>query len=104
MQESGVGVRLVVDIHQLPDGGVSVFLRGRERLVAKKFLDGAKIGAVGKQMSGERVTQRMRMQVPVDVGDAHIFLDDAPYGTLGEAPARIVEKDCLRLRPRPTGP
>jgi len=60
-------VRLVVDVHQLANGGMCVFLCGREGLVAKKFLDGAKIGAIGKQMRGERVTQRMRMQVPIDV-------------------------------------
>ena len=87
MRKSGVGVRLVVDVHQLANGGVRVFLRGRERLVPEKFLDGAKISAVSKQMRCERVTQRMRMQIPIDVGDPNIFLDNAPDGTLREAPA-----------------
>ena len=32
-------VRLVVDVHQLANGGMCVFLCGREGLVAKKFLD-----------------------------------------------------------------
>jgi hypothetical protein len=57
MHESGVGVRLVVNIHQLADGSVGVFLSGRERLMAEKFLNGAKISPVGKQMRGEGVTQ-----------------------------------------------
>src|SRR5256885_3718724 len=30
-RESGVRVRLVVNVHQLADGGMGVFLRGRER-------------------------------------------------------------------------
>ena len=33
------------------------------------------------------------MQVPVDVGDANVFFDDAPYGALRKAPARIIEED-----------
>src|SRR5207245_1557234 len=99
MRKSGVGVRLVVDVHQLADGSVRVFLRGGERLMPEEFLDGAKVSAVRKQMRCERVTQRMRMQVPIDIGDAHVFFHDAPDGTLRKAPAQIVEKDSFRVRP-----
>src|SRR5438552_18371782 len=98
MRKSGVGVRLVVDVHQLANGGVRVFLRGRERLVPEKFLNGAKISAVSKQMRRERVTQRMWMQVPIDIGDAHVCFHYAPDGTLRKAPAQIVEKDSFRVR------
>src|SRR5204862_3796677 len=98
MRKSGVGVRLVVDVHQLANGGVRVFLRGRERLVPEKFLNGAKISAVSKQMRRERVTQRMWMQVPIDIGDEHVFFHDAPDGTLRKAPDQIVEKDSFRVR------
>ena len=75
-------VCLVVDVHQLANGSVGVLLRGGERLMAEKLLDGAKIGAIGKEMCGERVTQRMWVQIPIDVGDAHIFFDDASDGAL----------------------
>ena len=67
MQELRVRVRLVVDLHQLADGGVGVLLRGGEGLVAEQFLDGAKVGAVGEQMRREGVAERMRMEIPVDV-------------------------------------
>jgi len=49
---------------------------------AEKLLDGAKVGAIREQMRGERVTQRMWMQIPIDIGHAHVFLDDAPDGAL----------------------
>src|SRR5713101_8501271 len=102
MRKSGVGVCLVVDFHQLADGGVGVFLRGREGLVAEKLLNGAKISPVGEQMRRERVTQRMRMQVPVDVGHANVFLDDTADRALCETPARIIEEYCFRMRVLPT--
>ena len=50
--------------------------------MAEKFLNGAEVGAVREEVRGEGVTHRMRMQVPVDVGDAHVFFDDAPDGAL----------------------
>src|SRR5260370_26965945 len=49
-------------------------------------------------MRREGVTQGVRMQVPVDVGDAHVFFDDAPYGALRKAPARIIEEYRFRMR------
>src|SRR5256885_16218052 len=69
--------------------------------MAEKFLNGAKISTVGEQMRRERVTQRMRMQIPVDVGDANVFFDDAPDGALRKAPAGIIEKDRFGVRPLP---
>src|SRR5260370_17490433 len=61
--------------------------------MAEKLLNRAKIGDIGEPMRREGVTHRMRMQVPVDVGDANVFFDDAPYGALRKAPARIIEED-----------
>src|SRR5258708_22391669 len=43
----------------------------------------------------------MRVQVPVDVGHANVFLDDAPYGALREAAARIIEEHRFSVRPPP---
>ena len=37
----------IVDVHELADGGVGVFLRGGEGLVAEEFLNGAEVGAIG---------------------------------------------------------
>ena len=45
----------VVNIHQLADGGVGVFLRGRKRLVAEKLLNGAQVRPVGEQVRRESV-------------------------------------------------
>jgi hypothetical protein len=52
-----VGMRLVVDIHELADRGVGVLLRGGERLVAKQLLNGAQVSAVGQQMRRKGVAQ-----------------------------------------------
>src|ERR1700682_960005 len=43
----------------------------------------------------------MRVQVPVDVGYANVFLDDAPDGALRQATARIIEEHRFSVRPRP---
>src|SRR6266568_2400227 len=69
--------------------------------MAEKLLNRAKIGAIGEQMRREGVTHRMRMQVPVDVGDANVFFDDAPDGALSKAPARIIEEDGFSVWPPP---
>ena len=50
-------MRLIVDIHELADGGVRVFLRGGKRLVAEEFLNGAEVGTVGEQVGCEGVAQ-----------------------------------------------
>jgi len=96
-----VRVRLVVDVHQLADGSVGIFLCRRERLVAEKFLNGAEVSSVSQQMRRERVAQRMRMQVPVDIGDANVFFDDSPDGALREPAARIIKEDRFGVRPLP---
>src|ERR1700694_1975251 len=43
----------------------------------------------------------MRVQVPVDVGYANVFLDDAPDGALRQATARIIEEERFSVRPSP---
>src|SRR6266568_7902620 len=101
MHPSSVRVRLVVDVHQLADGSMGVFLRRRKRLVAEKFLNSAEVRTVGEQMRRKGVAQRVRMQVTVAVGDVNIFLDDPPNGTLREPAARIIEEDCFGVWPLP---
>ena len=75
-------VGLVVDVHELADGGVGVFLRGGKRLVAEELLDGAKVGAVGEEMRRKSVAQGVWVQVPVHVDDTDVFFDDAANRTL----------------------
>src|SRR5215471_9918611 len=89
----GVGMGFVVDVHELADGGMGVFLRGGKGLVAEKFLDGSEVGAIGEEMRGESVAQRMRVEIPIDVGQARVFFDDAADGTLGEAATGVVEEN-----------
>ena len=97
-ERSGVGVGFVVDVHELADGGVGVFLRGGERLVAEEFLDGAKVSAIGEKMGGEGVAERVRVKVPVDVDETDIFFDDAANGTLGETAAGVIQEDGFGVR------
>ena len=87
----------VVDFHELTDGGMSVFLRRGEGLVAQQFLDSAKIGAVRQKMSGKSMAERMGMQVPIDVGEANVFLDDTSHGALREAASGVVEENGLKM-------
>jgi len=83
-------MRFVVDVHELADGRVSVFLRGGKRLVAEKFLNGAQVGAVGEKMRRKSVAQGVRMQIPIHVDEADVFLDDAADGTLRETTASVI--------------
>ena len=81
---------LVVDRRKLVDGGLRVTLRGGKRYMAEKLLNGAKIGAIGQQVRGERVTKRMGMQVPVDVIEQRIFFHNHVYEAVGEAAAFLI--------------
>src|SRR5690242_1090919 len=92
---SRVGMGFVVDVHQLADGGVRVFLRGGEGLVAEQFLNGAQIRAIGEQVRGKRVAQGMGVQIPIYVDEADVFLDDAAHGALGEAAACVIQENGL---------
>ena len=93
-----MGMGFVVDVHELADGSVGVFLRGGERLVAEEFLDGAEVSAIGEEMGGEGVAERVGVEVPVDVDEANVFFDDAAYGTLGETAAGVIEKYGFGVR------
>src|SRR5258706_7249495 len=95
---SSVRVGFVVDVHQLADGGVRVFLRGGEGLVTEKLLNGAKISAIGEKMRGEGVTQRVRVQIPIHVSQANVFFDDTADGTLRQPTASVIQKDRFTVR------
>ena len=77
---------------------MSIFLCGGKRLVPQQLLNGAQVGAIGEQVRGEGVPQRMRVQIPVHVYQAHVFFDDAADGALRKAPAGVIQKDRFALR------
>ena len=81
-QNSGVRVRFVVNLHQLPDGRVRILLRCRERLMSQQLLNRPEVRAIRQQMRRKRVPQRVRMQVPINVHEPHILLNQAPHRTL----------------------
>src|SRR5438552_2409971 len=89
---------LVVDVHQLADRSVRVFLRGGKRLVAEQLLNGAEIGAISQQVRSKSVAQRMRMQVPVHVGKANVFFYDAPDRPLRQPATSIVQENRFTVR------
>ena len=66
--------------------------------MAEKFLDGAKVGAISEKMCGEGVAERVGVEVPIHVDEANVFLDDAAYGTLGEAASGVIQKDGFGVR------
>ena len=49
----------VVDLDQILDTRLRVPLRGGKRSVSQQFLNRPQVGAVGKQMRGESMTQRI---------------------------------------------
>lgn len=91
-------MRFVVDVHQLADGGVGVFLRGGEGLVAEEFLNCAQIGAIGEEMRGEGVPQGVWVKVPVHIDEADVFFDDAANGALRKAAPSVIEEDGFGVR------
>jgi hypothetical protein len=95
-----VRVGFVVDVHQLANRGVGVFLRGREGLVAEEFLNGAQVRPVGKKMGCEGVSEGVRVQVPVYIDEADIFFDNATDGALRQAAAGVIEKYASVCGPR----
>src|SRR5258708_24168135 len=99
-----VRVCFVVDVHQLANRCVRIFLRSGKRLVAEEFLNGAEVGTVGKQVRGEGVAHRVRMQIPMHVCQANVFFYDATNGALRKAAASVVEEDCFAVRGTATPP
>ncbi len=66
--------------------------------MAQQFLNGAEVRAIGEKMCGECVTQRMRVQVPIDIHETDVFFDDTADGTLGQAAAGEIQKNGFGVR------
>lgn len=80
----GFGMEFVVDFFEMLVGDVGVDLGGGDVGVAEHSLDGAEIGAVHEEVSGEAVAQSVGRNVLGDAGGAGVFLDDAFNGAAGE--------------------
>lgn len=57
---------------------VEVNLRGGQARVTEEFLDDSQIGATTQHMSREAVPQRVRRELPVDIGMAGVLANDPP--------------------------
>jgi hypothetical protein len=49
-------------------------------------------------MGGEGVTQRVRMQIPIHIYEAHVFFYDAADGTLGKTAPGVIQKNGCAVR------
>src|SRR5258708_11909275 len=75
---SSVWMRLIVNIHQLPDRCVRILLRSRERLVPKQLLNRPQVRAIGQEVCRKRMPHRVWMQIPVYAHQLYILLHDSP--------------------------
>jgi len=66
--------------------------------MAEELLNGTEVSAVGEEMGREGVAERVGVQVPIDVDEADVFLDDAADGALRQAAAGIIEENGFRVR------
>ena len=85
-------VRLIVHGRQLLNTRLGVALRGGKRRVPQQLLNGAEIGAVGQEVSRKCVAERVRVEVPVHIGEPRIFPDDRVNRTGGEPPCSRIQK------------
>ena len=90
-------MRLVVNVHQLANRSVRIFLRSRKRLVTQQLLNRAEISAIREQVCSKRVPQRVRVQIPIDIRQPHIFFHDAAHGALRQPPPRIIQKHRITV-------
>lgn len=73
----GFGVEFFVDVAEVGVGDVGVDLGGGDVGVAEEALDGADVGAVHEEVSGEGVSEGVRGDVFGDAGGFSVFFDDA---------------------------
>ena len=89
-------VRLQKDLAQMLHGDVSIELRGRHAGVAEHLLHAAQVGAAGKQVRGERVTEGVGAGLAEHVGAREDLAQQVVETLARERTATRVEKE---LRP-----
>src|SRR5437868_5769697 len=86
------GMGAVVDVRDVLDGKLRIALRGGKALVAKKFLDGAQVGALLQHVSAKRVAEGVGVQIGREpLGDRNAF-DDTADAAGGEAAATMIDQ------------
>src|SRR3989338_5386119 len=86
-------MRLVVNRLKPIRGDVSVDLGCREVDMPQELLDAPQVRPPVQQVSGEGVSQRMGRDLLVYTALLDIFVQDAPYASVGEPRAEPVQKD-----------
>ena len=92
---------LVINLGQVIDIEMGVFLSGGQADVAQQFLDGAQVRAHLQQMGGERVAQGVRGHGHADAGPQAVHLDRTLDAACGQPAALAVEEERLPLRRKP---
>ena len=92
-------MRLVVNRHQSLDSDVRVALGRRQRGMAQKLLDSAKVGARSEHVRGKRVTQGVRRDVGGDRSLKHAAIENPPRAPIGQACAAEVQKQRVGIAP-----
>ena len=83
-------MRFVIHIHELLNAGLCVALRRRERDVAEQLLNRAEVRAIGEQVRGEGVAERVGVKIPIDVGEARVFFYDRANGARPETVSIVI--------------
>ena len=83
-------MRFVIHIHELLNAGLRVALRGGERDMAEQFLNRAQVRAIGEQVRGEGMAERMRMEVPIDVGEVRVFFHNRANRTRSKTVGSVI--------------
>ena len=83
-------MRFVIHIHELLNAGLCVALRRRERDVAEQFLNRTQVCAIREQVRGECVAERVRMKIPIHVGEARVFFHNRANGARPETVSIVI--------------
>src|SRR2546428_342701 len=85
-------MRLIVNVDELLDGYLRVLLRGRQAHVPEHFLDGAQVCALGQEVGGKGVPQRMRARLKVGAEPPDVLFHQAVDRPGGEPASTGVQE------------
>src|SRR5262249_10375623 len=93
---SSLGMGAIIDSGQVAQRNLSVFLSGRQPRVAQQFLNGAQIGAIGKQVRRVGVPEAVGVRGRIAGQMRGVELDDEANATRAQPVAeRICEQGHL---------
>jgi len=85
---------LIVNGRELLNVCLRIALRGGKGRVAEQLLNGAQVCTIGQKVSGKRVAQRVRVKVPIDVGEPRVFPHDRVDGARFQPPPQGFRKSA----------